>query len=72
MSGRFTNLPKRLRKSAEMLAKGGVLEWGESLTIQSQLHDAALKIEALDRDLADAQAAAKWGPMQSTPKRRMK
>ena len=52
MSGRFTNLPERLRASAAILATGDQLEWTESLTIQSQLEDAALKIEALERESA--------------------
>lgn len=52
MRGRFTNLPERLRASAAILATGDPLEWMESLTIQSQLEDAAIKIEALDRESA--------------------
>ena len=35
-----------------ILATGDPLEWTESLTIQSQLEDAALKIEALERESA--------------------
>lgn len=52
MSGRFTNLPERLRASAAILATGDPLEWTEALTIQSQLEDAAIKIESLERESA--------------------
>ncbi len=50
MSGRFTNLPARLRESAELIAAGGALELGEILVITSQMEDAALRIETLERD----------------------
>ena len=57
MMGRFTNLPDRLRKQADMVADGGVLDLGDSLTISSTMRDAALKIEALERDITTLKGA---------------
>ena len=51
MTGRFTNLPERLRQQSDMVGEGQLLELGESLAIASTMRDAALKIEALERDL---------------------
>lgn len=52
--GRFANLPERLREQAEMISNGGILDLGDSLTIASTMRDAALKIEALERDMRSA------------------
>ncbi|WP_162619169.1 hypothetical protein [Tritonibacter mobilis] len=49
--GRFTNLPERLREQAEMVSDGGILELGDSLAISATMRDAALKIEALEREV---------------------
>ena len=51
MAGRFTNLPERLRHHSDMVGEGQLLELGESFAIASTMRDAALKIEALERDL---------------------
>tara|TARA_R100001039_G_C1759959_1_gene57419 strand:+ start:62 stop:241 length:180 start_codon:yes stop_codon:yes gene_type:complete len=51
MTGRFTNLPGRLREQAEMVSDGGILELGDSLAISATMRDAALKIEALEREV---------------------
>ena len=51
MTGRFTNLPERLRQHSDMVGEGQLLELGESLAIAATMRDAALKIEALERDL---------------------
>ena len=58
MTGRFTNLPERLREHSDMVSEGLLLELGESLAIAATMRDAALKIEALERDL---EAWAKLG-----------
>lgn len=49
--GRLTNLPERLREQAEMVSDGGILELGDSLAISATMQDAALKIEALEREV---------------------
>lgn len=49
--GRFTDLPKRLRRCAEIVATGAVSE-GQVVWIVDVVVDAALKIEALERDNA--------------------
>ena len=51
MTGRFTNLPERLRQHSDMVREGLMLELGECLAIAATMCDAALKIEALERDL---------------------
>ena len=51
MTGRFTNLPERLRQHSDMVGEGLLLELGECLAIAATMRDAALKIEALERDL---------------------
>lgn len=56
MSGRFTNLPDRLRECAEMVAYGGTLELGDSMAMSAMMRDAALKIEALERELKNPPA----------------
>jgi hypothetical protein len=48
--GRFTNLPDRLRECAEIISRGDPLDWTEALAITSIMRDAALKIEAMERD----------------------
>ncbi len=54
MAGRFTNLPARLRTGAELIGVGGYLDLSEALAISAAMQDAALKIEALERDLKNA------------------
>ena len=49
--GRFNNLPERLREQAQMVSEGVSLELGDSLVISSTMRDAAMKIEALEREL---------------------
>ena len=69
MTGRFTNLPERLREHSDMVSEGLLLELGEYLAIAATMRDAALKIEALERDLearpklgrSSAEAWAKLG-----------
>lgn len=51
MSGRFTNLPARLRKNADLVDDGSVLDLGEAMSVAATMRDAALKIEALEREL---------------------
>lgn len=48
----FENLPTRLRQMQELLAKTHSINTGELLSFTSTLERAALKIEALERDLA--------------------
>lgn len=50
MNERFTNLPDRLRKGAECIGEGNAIELGDAICITSMMRDAALKIEALERD----------------------
>lgn len=50
MGGRFTRLPERLRESAALISTGEPLDWGNALALSSTLEDAALKIEALERE----------------------
>lgn len=59
MGGRFTDLPERLRDQAEMVSGGGTLDLGESLAISATMRDAALKIEALERDLQSSACKSK-------------
>lgn len=54
MAGRFTNLPQRLRNGAELIGLSGHLDISEVLAISATMQDAALKIEALERDLKNA------------------
>ena len=61
MTGRFTNLPERLRQHSDMVGEGQLLELGESLAIAATMRDAALKIEALERDLEARKARPKLG-----------
>lgn len=51
MQGRFTDLPDRLRRAAELISSGDALDLSEEIAISSLLGDAALKIEALEREL---------------------
>ncbi len=53
---RFTNIPKRLREAADLVGMGGHLDISEALSITGLMRDAALKIEALERDHMRAQA----------------
>ncbi|AQQ02389.1 hypothetical protein B0E33_01290 [Roseibium algicola] len=55
-SARFTNLPGRLRNGSELISLGGNIEIGEALAISGTMRDAALKIEALERELENAQS----------------
>lgn len=50
--GRFANLPDRLRSGSELLGLSGVVDLSEALAISATMTDAALKIEALERELA--------------------
>lgn len=67
MGGRFTNLPERLRDQAELVSDGGTLDLGESLAIAATMRDAALKIEALERDRRSAVIPVASAPKASPP-----
>lgn len=50
--GRFTDLPGKLRRGAELIRlEPAAIDLGDWLWITSVMHDAALKIEALERDV---------------------
>lgn len=49
--GRFTNLPERLRTGAGMISCDQPLELGKALGVAGTMEDAALKIEALEREV---------------------
>lgn len=51
MSGRFTNLPDRLREGAECVGAGNGMELGEAMAVTATMRDAASKIEALELEL---------------------
>lgn len=59
MSGRFSNLPNRLREQSEMIEECPGLDLGDSLAIAATMRDAALKIEALERDLRPSSRKSK-------------
>lgn len=48
--GRFTGLPDRLRNIANLLANPSVISKGQWCYVTAALEDAALKIEALERE----------------------
>lgn len=51
MSGRFTDIPKRLREVAELDHEN--ISYGGWLAISDLMESAALKIEALERELEE-------------------
>ena len=54
IGGRFTGLPSRLRSVSQLLANPGVITDGQWIHITDTIEDAALKIEALEREAAVA------------------
>lgn len=52
---RFDNLPERLREQAEIVSTGSVIDLSEALTISATMEDAALKIEALGREMGEVE-----------------
>lgn len=51
MTKRFEKLPERLREMQAKLGEGEGVDLGEWLILQGLLGDAALKIEALEREV---------------------
>jgi hypothetical protein len=50
VSGRFTDLPQKLRQVKELISDRALLSDGQWLYIRDVLEDGAMKIEALERE----------------------